>query len=103
MIDQSKALPKVGMSELRFSVIADTWPHSKARYRISGLMVSDQYRMRLPQNLGQIHDEENNLDVLVFCAGIERLPECWPPDPESRERQSSLALPARDALGFQRP
>lgn len=35
-------------------------------------MVSDQCRMRLPQNLGQIHDEENNLDVLVFCAGIER-------------------------------
>ncbi len=53
MIDQSKAFPKVGMSELKFSVIADTWSHSKARYRLSELMVSDQYRMRLPQNLGQ--------------------------------------------------
>src|SRR5256885_445314 len=72
MVDQSKALPKVGMPELKFSVISDTWSHSKARYRVSGLMVSDQHRMRLPQNLGQIHDEENNLDVLVFCAGIER-------------------------------
>ena len=72
MGDQSKALPKVGMPKLELSVISDTRPHSKARYRVYGLMVSDQCRMRLPQNLGQIHDEENNLDVLVFCAGIER-------------------------------
>jgi hypothetical protein len=40
MVDQSKALPKVGMPELKFSVISDTWPHSKvtlSRIWIDGL------------------------------------------------------------------
>src|SRR5256885_7355797 len=95
MVDQSKALPKVGMPELKFSVISDTWSHSKARYRVSGLMVSDQHRMRLPQNLGQIHDEENNLDVLVFCAGIERSMAFYRSEEHTSELQSPCNLVCR--------